>query len=82
MMMRHVSRWLSLTKVLTWILDQRANLKECVLVFLPKQKNFDQEIRDTEWYKDIARALKTDESKLYMSFAIYLGGVMDVWYYG
>lgn len=72
MMMRHVSsRWLSLKKVLTRILDQWPNLKEYFLVFLPKQNNFNQKIHDTERYKAIARALQTDESRLYMSFAIY-----------
>lgn len=77
-MLRHVSsRWLSLKKVLVRILDQWKNLKKYFLEDLPKEKNFDREIRDTERYRDIVRALKSEETRLYMAYAIYVADIME-----
>lgn len=45
-MLRHVSsRWMSLKTVLQRIISQWTNLQHYFLVYLPKQKNFDQDIR-------------------------------------
>lgn len=78
-MLRHVSsRWLSLKKVLARILQQFVNLQQYFLQFLPKEKNFDREIKNTERYIAIAKALKAgDETKLYMAFATYLAGILE-----
>lgn len=74
-MLRHVS---SLKYVLMRIIDHWENLSEYFLVFLPKQKSFDREIFCTERYIAIETALKGgDVTKLYMSFAIYLAGIMQ-----
>lgn len=77
-MLRHVSsRWLSLRKTLIRIVEQWKNLKEYFLVFLPKEKNFEKEIASSDRYIEIRRALKSDESTVYMEFAIFLAGIME-----
>lgn len=75
---RHVnSRWLSLKKVLTRILDQWENLVEYFLKFLPAEKNFTREIEKTDRYKRIRKHLVNHQTKLYIHFAVHVADILE-----
>lgn len=46
-------------------------------MFLPSQKPFRREIRDTGRYKDIKECLQQDETKIYLAFAIFLADILE-----
>lgn len=76
--LRHVpSRWLSLKKVLQRIIDQWDNLKEYFLNFLPTTTGFKRHVETTQRYQSIRKCLTSKTSLLYMSFAVYVGEMMD-----
>lgn len=78
-MIRHVaSRWLTLKKALIRARDQWPNLCEYFLVFLPKEKNFPKEIETTERYKFLKNILLDKRSQIYISFAIYVADILEV----
>ncbi|CAH0562798.1 unnamed protein product [Brassicogethes aeneus] len=77
-MLKHVNtRWLSLKKVLSRIIEQFANLKEYFLKFIPDQKNFAREVGSTDRYKRIKLKLTDQKTEAYLSFAIYIGDLME-----
>lgn len=77
-MKKHVSsRWLSMKPVLQRIIAQWENLKEYFLNFLPKEKHFAKRIETTQRYQTIRKILTSNTSVLYMSFAVYLAGLLE-----
>ena len=67
--LRHVSsRWLTLKLVILRSLEQWKDLKEYLIIFLPRQKNFEREIECTIRYKRIAENLKNAFTPAYLAF--------------
>ncbi len=76
--LRHVpSRWLLLRKVLQRIIDQWDNLKEYFLKFLPTTKGFKTYVETTQRYQSIRKMLTSNTTVLYMSFAVYVGEMLE-----
>lgn len=63
--------------MLTRIIEQWDNLKDIFLVFLPKQKDFKKDVETTQRYQTIRKYLLSKTSVLYMSFAVYLAGILE-----
>ena len=66
------ARWLSLKFVCIRILEQWDNLKQYFLVFLPQQKNFVREIKETARYKRIVQNLKSNLTLPYLAFVVFI----------
>ena len=71
------TRWLSLKFVCIRILEQWDNLKQYLLVFLPKQKNFVREIKETARYKRIVQNLKSNLTLSYLAFVVFIAHSFD-----
>ena len=55
------------------LLEQWKNLKECFLVFfLPKQRNFKREIKDTKRFKAIEEGFQNEHAEAYLAFLAYV----------
>lgn len=77
-LLKHVSsRWLTLKKALTRIVDQWSNLKDYFLDFLPKQKNFAKDVESTKRYQNIRKHLLSNLSLMYMHFAIHITDIFE-----
>lgn len=75
---RHVcTRWVSLKRSYVRINEQWNHLCEYFLEFLPKQKNFVKDVRDTARYKSIVNILTREDSLIYINFVIYVAGIME-----
>ena len=71
--MKHIaSRWLSIKRPVLRILDQWDNLNEYFLIFLPKQSNFQSQIKVTARYKRIVEFLKHPTSKASLCFIAFI----------
>lgn len=77
-MRKHVSsRWVSLKKAYQRISEQWEHLQNYFLVFLPKQKNFSNDIESMEAYQFIATTLKKPETPIFVDFVVYLAGILE-----
>ena len=54
-----LTRWFTIIKVMVKIVEQWKNFCEYFLKFMPEQKNFKKEIKDTVHYKRISECLKS-----------------------
>lgn len=76
--MRHVnSRWLCLNKVLTRILEQWNNMQEYFLKFLPKQKNFANDVGKTSRYNRIKQILEKNNTRIHLNFAVHVAQLLE-----
>ena len=72
-MLKHVSsRWLSIKRPLLRALEQWENQNEYFLKFLPKQSNFDKNIKNSARYKRIVEFLKHPTSKASLCFLAFI----------
>lgn len=58
-------------------MEQWSNLKEYFLVFLPKQNNLRNDIETTHRSQTIRKYLLSKVSILYMSFGVYVAGLLE-----
>ena len=65
------TRWVSMQKVAIRCLEQWKNLEEYFLRFLPKQKNFNKEIKNTQRYNRIKIALSDKLMPAYVGFVVF-----------
>ena len=71
--LKHCStRWFTIIKVMVKIVEQWKNFCEYFLKFMPEQKNFKKEIKDTVHYKWISECLKSKLNVSYLSFVVFL----------
>ena len=67
--MKHTeTKWLSMKYFCVCVVEQRKNLKEYYLNFLPKSKTFNQRIAPTSRYKRIKTALESALTEPYIAF--------------
>ena len=74
---RSSTRWLSLKFVYIRILEQWNNSKQYFLAFLPKQKNFVREIKETARYKRTVQNLKSNLTLPYLAFVVFIAHSFD-----
>ena len=69
---RHAeTRWVSMKYVALRVLEQWANLTEYFLKFVPRQKNFKKEIKNTQRYIRIKTALENELMVSYVAFCAF-----------
>ena len=70
--LKHSStRWVTMRKVVVWLIEQYDNLKEYFLTFLPTTSSFKANVEKSSRYENICKRLNDDSSLCYLSFVAY-----------
>ena len=71
--LRHSSvQWLTMKCIVIRVIEQWLNLKEHLLPFIPKQKEFKRSIKGTKPYESIAECLKDNMTLPYLFLTVFL----------